>query len=156
MSDSQHNPRLTATIVNDVENFLRIAIEGPVPSIGQLICALDKLAVAYHEGTGLQFVDADVEPPDNDYKTTYDQLCQRFPGLGLYAMCDPLNVGTSEVLTGDAIDDLADIVTDLREVVWRCDNINVENAIWHFCNLYQIHWGRHLRELSLYLHTKQF
>lgn len=156
MQDNQHKPYLTTSIINDIENFLHIAIEGPVPSTVQLIRALDKLGAAYHEGTSVQFVNDNVEPTASNYSELYNKLGKRFPELGLYAIRDPLNLTTNEELMGDAIDDLADIVGDLQKVIWRSNHVDAENAIWHFCNLYAIHWGRHLRELSLYLHAKQF
>lgn len=154
MSNSTQKPRPSSSVIDDAEHFLQLATKGPPPSTEQLICALDRLALAYHTGKGVRFVDDNVEPPTRDFKTTYDQLAQRFPELGLYATCDPLNLNTSKMLTGDAIDDLADIVGDLSEVIWRNKKVGTENAIWHFCNDYEIHWGRHLRELTLYLHAR--
>jgi hypothetical protein len=68
---------------------------------------------------------------------------------------DPTQINIEQSITaGDAIDDLADIVQDLEEVIWRFENVGSEDGLWHFKSLYRMHWGRHLRELSLYLHAK--
>jgi hypothetical protein len=48
---------------------------------------------------------------------------------------------------------LADIVGDLEEVVWRYETLGADDAYWHLRFLFLIHWGQHLRELSLYLHA---
>ena len=57
-------------------------------------------------------------------------------------------------MTGDAIDDLADIAGDLEEVLRRFEHSGKNAGDWYFRMLFEIHWGRHLRELQLYLHAK--
>ena len=81
----------------------------------------------------------------------YDQLGARFPDYGYYASVDPRLVLEEKPSVGDAIDDLADIVLDLREVSWRYDTFGADDAHWHFRFLFQIHWGAHVRDLSRYL-----
>jgi hypothetical protein len=56
---------------------------------------------------------------------------------------------------GDALDDLGDIILDMREVVWLADNIGLEDAHWSF-RLQFFHWGTHARDLLRYLHGRQF
>lgn len=56
-------------------------------------------------------------------------------------------------MVGDAIDDLADLTLDMREVVWLADHVGVDDAHWSY-RLHFFHWGRHARELSLYLHAR--
>jgi hypothetical protein len=56
-------------------------------------------------------------------------------------------------MSGDPIDDLADIVGDLSHVIWRYENVGPDEALWYFHFHFQAHGGRHLRELSLYLHA---
>jgi hypothetical protein len=57
---------------------------------------------------------------------------------------------------GAGWDDLADITSDLREVLWCWENTSEADAAWHFRFLYQIHWGRHLHNLRSYLHMRLF
>jgi hypothetical protein len=76
--------------------------------------------------------------------------------LGHYAIANPSDIPPKEALVGDAIDDIADIVRDLQEVIWRAEHQSENDARWYFRNLFWIHWGRHLRELSLYLHDRQW
>lgn len=57
---------------------------------------------------------------------------------------------------GEGRDDISDIVLDLKEVLWYFENTSKDNALWYFENSYKSHWGRHLRELQLYLHDKSF
>ncbi|HET6941361.1 MAG TPA: hypothetical protein VFH89_04275 [Sphingomicrobium sp.] len=58
-------------------------------------------------------------------------------------------------MVGDAVDDLTDITQDMRAVVWFADNVGRDDAHWAF-RLFFFHWGRHARELSLYLHARRF
>jgi len=79
---------------------------------------------------------------------------RRFPQLGYYNIAgniggEPLN---SEMSVGDSIDDLADLLGDLVEVLWRWDNTSSIDALWHLDLSYRQHWGSHLRALQLYLH----
>jgi len=62
----------------------------------------------------------------------------------------------SECMTGDAIDDLADIYGDLIGVSWLWENSGEADAVWHFRFGYQTHWGRHLLDLRSYLHWKLY
>lgn len=138
-------------------HFLRALRQGPPPSDTELAQALDELAVAYHQAPEGDPADDESDPPGAeyaDYKERYASLRERFSGLGLYAVADPTEPVNEEPLVGDAIDDLADIEGDLQNVLWRFENLGPNDAHWHFRFLYQIHWGRHLRELSQYLHAK--
>ena len=136
-----------------VRSFLALLAEGEPPSDEKLAEALDQLALAYHHAPEGVPADDDREPPARDFKARYAALGQHFPQLGMYAVSDPSEVINEEAMCGDAIDDLTDIESDLREVIWRFENMGAEDAHWHFKLLYRSHWGRHLRELSLYLHA---
>lgn len=56
-------------------------------------------------------------------------------------------------MTGDAIDDLADIAGELQEVAWLWRNAGPDPALWQFHLLYRGHWGQHLHGLRLYFHA---
>ena len=58
-------------------------------------------------------------------------------------------------MLGDAIDDLTDITSTMRDVIWLADNASEVAAHQAFRSLY-FHWGRHARELALLLHTRSF
>nr|NUR37992.1 DUF5063 domain-containing protein [Sphingomonas sp.] len=99
--------------------------------------------------------DSHLKPPGYP-EGLYHRVAERFPELGHYAVAEPPELPPKEAMVGDAIDDLADIVRDLQEVVWRAEHQSENDARWYFRLLFQIHWGRHLRELSLYLHSQQW
>ncbi|HUE79504.1 MAG TPA: DUF5063 domain-containing protein [Sphingomicrobium sp.] len=139
-----------------VRGFLALLNDGAAPSGRELARALDQLAMAYHEAPDGDPAEEDRESPTHgfeNYKERYAKLGKRFPDYGYYAVADPMKPITQESLVGDAIDDLADIAGDLEEVVWRFENLGADDAHWHFRFLFEIHWGMHLRELSLYLHA---
>lgn len=145
----------TPTIAT-IRRFLRLLREGVPPSDEELARALDELAMAYHEAPEGSPADDDSEPPSDEIRPRHAELDKRFPGYGFYALADPLEPQDQKCLVGYAIDDLADIARDLEEVVWRSENIGVDDAHWHFKFLYRSHWGRHLRELAYYLHAKMW
>ena len=55
--------------------------------------------------------------------------------------------------TGDAVDDLTDIVHDLSDVAWCWDHTGPDEAIWRFRFGFQTHWGQHLFNLRSYIHA---
>lgn len=135
-------------------SFIALVTEGAPPSDEQLARALDETALAYYdcpEGSP-----AEAEPVMPDFHPLYADIGARFPNYGYYASADQAEVLDDKPAVGDAVDDLLDIVRDLREVSWRYDALGADDAHWHFRLLFQIHWGRHLRDLSLYLHATQF
>lgn len=73
----------------------------------------------------------------------------------MYPIADPLAPIDDEKMLSGAVDDIADITMDLREVIWRDENLGKDDAAWYFRLMY-FHWARHARELGLYLHARQF
>ncbi len=144
---------LPSTIVR-ARGFITLVNDGEPPSDKHLAQSLDGLALAYCECPEGSPADAELEMPD--FLPQYSEVGARFPELGYYATADPTTVLDEKPKVGDAIDDLVDIVRDLSEVSWRYDALGADDAHWHFRLLFEIHWGRHLRDLSLYLHAKQF
>lgn len=136
--------------------FIALLTVDPPPSLDRLAHSLDDLALLVHETPEGAPADSNLEPPEAEFKDTYDVLAARFPDFGFYPVADPLSAPGEEQMLGDAIDDLADIVGDLREVIWRYENLGQADAFWHLHDLYRIHWGRHLRDLSGYVHAKRF
>ncbi|MCW1987697.1 UNVERIFIED_ORG: hypothetical protein M2348_003447 [Sphingomonas sp. R1F5B] len=92
--------------------------------------------------------------PEGDWQALYKEVGERFPDYGHYTVASPLEAVEGACMIGDAIDDLADITKDLREVLWRGNNFGPDEATWHFRFAYETHWGRHARELALYLHAR--
>jgi len=143
----------TATIAA-ARRFLVLLSDGMAPSGRELLRALDSLAMAYHQTPEGDPANDGAAPPCRDYQERRASLARRFPDYGYYAAADPTEPINEKAMVGDAIDDLADISADLEEVIWRFQNLGPDDAHWHFRFLFEIHWGMHLRELSLYLHAK--
>ncbi|MES2443555.1 MAG: DUF5063 domain-containing protein [Pseudomonadota bacterium] len=136
--------------------FVRLVSEGAPPADADLARALDALALAYHDAPdGEPAEDEGRDQPETEtYVQRYERLGARFPDYGYYPTADPLGPLDQENTLGDAIDDLADIVRDLGETIWRFENFGADDAHWDFRFNYQIHWGQHLRALSQYLYAK--
>ncbi len=147
--------------IHTLQNFLCLVTQGAPLPIAELSRALDRLLMAYHEaasGCGVpeESRAENREPPGSNYAELYASLGARFPDLGYYATADPSLAIDADPVTGDAVDDLADIVRDVREICWRFENLGASDALWHLRFLFEVHWGWHLRHLCLYLHAKQF
>lgn len=121
------------------------------PSLERLAELLDRLLVAYPESSDVAPA-TETKPPSGDYGTWRGLVQSRFPDFGLYAWVDPAENGHDEPMTGDIVDDLADICGELSGVVWLWENSGAGDAVWHFRFGYQKHWGRHLLNARSYLH----
>jgi hypothetical protein len=116
---------------------------------------LDRLLVAYHD-TRDAAPDSETHPPSLDYDEVRERVQRSFPGFGYYAWSAPEALPGDAVMTGDAIDDLADIYKELSGVAWLSENSSIADAAWHFRFGFRSHWGRHLLDLRSYLHWRLF
>jgi hypothetical protein len=57
--------------------------------------------------------------------------------------------------TGDAIDDLSDIIYDLLEIKWKNENNSENDAWWFFEFIFHAHTQQHLINLLNYLKNKK-
>jgi len=125
---------------------------GELPTLSRL---LDELALASPEWGGVP-PESDDDPPAVDAAALRARLCARFSGFGFYRVVAPSAPGEGDddaaVTLGDAIDDLLDICSDLRDARWYRDNGDDGDGERCAGELYHYHWGRHLRDLQSYLH----
>lgn len=140
--------------VEAARRFLSVVWDGDVPGDEALLAALDQLVAAYHDTPEAGPV-TKLEAPRSEGPTLYEKVASRFTDYGPYPVSDPTASPEDAAMMGDAIDDLVDLTLDMREVVWLADHAGNEDAHWFFRLLF-FHWGRHARELSLYLHSRQF
>jgi len=98
-----------------------------------------------------------VEAKSWPYKERREVCSIRFPVLGYYNLPEHIThqIGETNWLIGDAIDDLADIFGDLQEVLWYYENNYSNDALWHLSFGYRSHWGYHAENLLWYLHALQ-
>ena len=144
---------MVAANITAARRYIDLVTTDVNPTIAALARCLDELAITYYDTPpGMPDERAD-EPPRAT--VAYDGFGSLFPDLGYYGVADPAETA-GDVLVGDAIDDIMDIARDLEEVLWRSEHIGSADADWHFRLLFEAHWGVHLRNLSRYLHSKQF
>lgn len=140
--------------VEAARRFLSVVWDDDIPSDEALLAALDRLVFAYHDTPEVE-PDTELEAPRSGGPALYKQVAARFANYGLYPVSDPAASIEDAEGMGDAIDDLMDLTLDMREVVWLADQAGQNDAHWSF-RLHYFHWGRHARELSLYLHSRLF
>lgn len=148
-------PMAPSQTLGAVRHFLSVVWDGEPPTDKALSEALDRLVVAYHDTPDALVSDNEQEAPREDGVSLYKKVALRFPDYGWYPVAYPLEPADQEMGMADAIDDLADLTCDLREVVWLADNVSVNDAHWEFRQQY-LHWGQHARRLSLYLFARQW
>jgi hypothetical protein len=117
---------------------------------------LKKLLVGvYYEFLNVtpEFDETDYDEPDFDYKEIRKNVESNFPNFGWYGTILDIHriAQESELATGDAIDDLTDIIKDLLAVKWRFENTNTIDAIWHFEFSMRTHSEQHLVDLLKYI-----
>lgn len=97
--------------------------------------------------------DDDHEPEVASYEDVRSRVMRRFPDFGLYNVPSSItsDIGGSDCMVGDAIDDLTDIYQELAEVEWLWENVSEEEAIWVLRLGFDAHWERHLRNIQIYL-----
>jgi hypothetical protein len=134
----------TQSAVELAQAFLDILWADPAPNDQALAIALDRLLAATHDVAEGDVEDVSTPSPESDWQALYKEVREHFPDYGYYAVASPLEAIAEACMTGDVIDDLADITKDLREVLWRGDAFGSDEANWHFRFAYETHWGRHL------------
>lgn len=93
--------------------------------------------------------------PDFDYKRIRENVENNFPNFGFYNSVSDLNITSDhQIILGDAIDDLSDIVKDLLEVKWRIENNSINDGLWFLTFIFESHSEQHLIDLLNYIKNK--
>ena len=144
-----------------INEFTDFALDGTHQenSLQDLIKKLDELPFLLYSSE-FEFDEKDYpDPPEIEYQKIRKQIELKFPELGYYKIpeFDEYSLeSTGELIVGDAIDDVTDIVIDLLEIEWFFQNTSEADALWHLDTSYRAHWGKHLRELQLYLYRQHY
>ena len=144
-------------IKSSINQFLDFCLKLPIheAETKELLKQLDQLTVLIYL-VDFEFDDNDyLDSPSYDTELIATKVRKRFPRLSYYNCVSNISdISTdTEAVIGDAMDDLIDIIVDLKTVLWCYENTSEADALWNFKNSYQCHWGSHLRNLQLYLHS---
>ena len=148
------------SLETEIETFLILVeeLDRSDDTISSLIQSLDKLTYYVHEAK-FEFDEREYEDaPESNYIELRNIIGRKFPELGYYYTSDfeEPSEKNGEVSLGDAIDDIVDIVADLKEVKWYFEHTSRNNAVWHFVSGFHGHWGGHVRELQTYLYRNYY
>lgn len=85
-----------------------------------------------------------------------ENISSNFPEFGWYHTVVNRHqiLEKANLVTGDAVDDLADIILDLLEVKWRYKHGSLEDAACFFKFIFQVHTQQHLLGLLTFLKSK--
>ncbi|GER61029.1 hypothetical protein ULMA_31370 [Patiriisocius marinus] len=124
--------------------------ENKVLEIQQLLVGI----YAEYLNVETEFDDKDYEEPLRlDYDGLRSIVSEHFPDFGWYHSVWESHklLEDAELTTGDAIDDLTDIVKDLIEVQWRLENNSEKDGLYQFEFLMRYHSEQHLVDFLKYL-----
>ncbi|MDX2360811.1 MAG: DUF5063 domain-containing protein [Crocinitomicaceae bacterium] len=96
------------------------------------------------------------DPPDNNSDEIRSNVESNFPEFGFYHSVFESHIISkdADVVMGDAIDDLTDIIKDMLDVKWRLENTSTNDALWDFELSMRSHSEQHLVNLMKYLKDK--
>ena len=111
-----------------------------------------------------QYFEIEYEFDDIDYTQSIKpnltdlrkNISQNFPDFGLYHNLADSHKFEDEVdlMVGDAVDDLIDIILDLIEIKWRYENNSENDALWYFQLSFYTHTQQHILNLLNFLKSK--
>lgn len=83
-------------------------------------------------------------------------VSSNFPSFGLYHNLSESNKikKKADLVMGDAVDDLTDIILDLLEIKWRAETNSENDAWWYFELSFYSHTQQHLIDLLNYMKHK--
>ncbi|MBM4778702.1 MAG: DUF5063 domain-containing protein [Archangiaceae bacterium] len=121
----------------------------------RLVRAVDRLVVAVHD-VRFEFDVAEyADAPRFAYGAARALVTSRFPEFGSYSVPASMRPTNTEVMLGDAVDDLADLIIELRAVEWCFAHASEADALWHLENGFRTHWAAHVRWLQVFLLERQ-
>jgi hypothetical protein len=93
---------------------------------------------------------------ETQFPNVIDNVRINFPDFGFYHSI----LNSNEILkdidaaTGDAIDDLSDIIYDILEIKWRIENNSQADGLWYFELIFKSHTQQHLIGLLNFMKSK--
>lgn len=137
--------------VNGVLSLFELPAPNELDLELRLVVALDRLVAAVHE-VRFEFDGAEYpEAPRFAYPSARALVSSRFPDFGPYSVPASMRPENTEVMLGDAVDDLADLIIELRDVEWRFEHTSDADALWQLENGFRAHWAAHVRWLQVFL-----
>ncbi len=114
---------MTGAAASIATEFLSVVWEGCPPDDATLLQAVDRLLYRSLEVPHASCAEEDKEPPSTDGPELFQAAAQRFPSFGMYPVADPLASIDDDKMLACALDDIADITRDLRQVIWRDETL---------------------------------
>ena len=138
------------------ENYCAWAEHAPASKDGEIETAIGLLLDLMSRALVLPAADPDAEDAQGRTQEERKVVLRRFETLGLhwYSTCDPSDVGSENVMTGDLCDDLTDIWADVREGLDLYRTGRIDTASWHWSLTFRGHWSAHAAEALRVLMSK--
>jgi len=114
-----------------IESFVAFSESPNEPVDENISRLLDEVLRAYHYPK-FTFDDSEYpDPPDLDYDKCRKVIEVSFPDYGHYNVAEDIAkvTGSSTLMVGDAIDDLTDLNTDFKNILWRWEHNSEADAL---------------------------
>ena len=142
-------------IENAIDSFLEIIDNDLVPANqNEFVKSLDNLALSINYLNGVVFDETEYpDEPKLNYNEIRKIISKKFPNYGYYNIPSKTTkeIADTEIVVGDALDDICDLYMDMKKIKWRFKNTSQMDALWDFQFGYTTHWGQHLRNLQWYI-----
>lgn len=117
------------------------------------------LVLLYSKYFDINYKFDEKDHPDFDKKSfpkVMANVRENFPEFGFYhSILNSTEIlKDAETATGDAVDDLSDIIYDIIEVKWRIENNSEADGLWYFELIFNGHIQQHLIDLLNFIKTK--
>lgn len=147
-------PQAIRELIQDFLDLLEhTSTASPTDCERALATNLDHLASAVQEAPPGS-VTSDDDAPDTSAEEARALVRARFPEFGQYHAAKLIDDVDRGPVVADAVDDLADIYTELKDVAWSWDHLSEQDGLWALHEGYTSHWGWHLRGLQAYLNLR--
>lgn len=148
-----------AELKNLVDEFLYLVEVGSgstAANESELAHLLDRLALAMRCLIVPDQPEELPEVPERNVEILSKIAASRFPNYGRYNRLQRPKAGAdpTRLEVASAIDDVATIADHLHAVAWLWRNATFELGLWYLAASHHSSWGRAMRELQLYLHTR--
>jgi hypothetical protein len=97
------------------------------------------------------------DPPETSVEEMKEKIKKNFPSWGYYnQILNPVDqLGRPDFGMGDAVDDLAELIKELKGLKWRFEHNCIKDSLWHFRFIFDNHLSLLIINLLRYMEVKK-
>lgn len=147
-------------LITTIDEITRVALEPAIATDIRVLLLEKYLIKLYYLSFELVF-DCDVIEYPESPEAILDfrhQIESNFKTFGLYKTVPEHSdiYNSTEFGIGDAVDDLAEILIDSKEIKRRIENNSINDGLWYFNLIFQSHTKKHVVNLLNYINFSKY